>query len=226
MCPITLGVTGPIANYLSKGIAAFFVGLFAFSPILAGLVIDRGQRKHRPPGGRKRQPSHRCGHRGHYRHGGDGTGKEMVNEKGAQRDGIIDRPRGPSPPCTCPCEMRWKRAESQGILKSTRTGPVFPPPSPAPGFPESPAPGRGFPGGSISSLVSSTVSTSWPPAVRLEQPTTPATPLMSPDTIRSIRGCQLPPRNFFKDTSLTPVTVSRLPWSAKRFKGTHWRRAL
>lgn len=39
MCPITLGVTGPIANYLSKGIAAFFVGLFAFSPILAGLVI-------------------------------------------------------------------------------------------------------------------------------------------------------------------------------------------
>ena len=78
----------------------------------------------------------------------------------------------------------------------------------------------------ISSLVSSTVSTSWPPAVRLEQPTTPATPLMSPDTIRSIRGCQLPPRNFFKDTSLTPVTVSRLPWSAKRFKGTHWRRAL
>lgn len=39
MCPITLGVTGPIANYISKGIAALFVGLFELSPILAGAVI-------------------------------------------------------------------------------------------------------------------------------------------------------------------------------------------
>lgn len=39
MCPVTLGITGPVANYLSKGIAMVFVGLFDFSPILAGAVI-------------------------------------------------------------------------------------------------------------------------------------------------------------------------------------------
>lgn len=39
MCPITLGVTGPIANYLSIGIAWLFKSLFTVSPLLAGLVI-------------------------------------------------------------------------------------------------------------------------------------------------------------------------------------------
>ena len=39
MCPIALGVTGPIANYISKGIAWLFTGMFAVSPLLAGAVI-------------------------------------------------------------------------------------------------------------------------------------------------------------------------------------------
>lgn len=39
MAPITLCVTGPIANYLSQGIAALFTWLFTFSPIIAGAVI-------------------------------------------------------------------------------------------------------------------------------------------------------------------------------------------
>ncbi len=39
MVPITLVVTGPIANYISQGIAWVFTSLFAFSPIIAGAVI-------------------------------------------------------------------------------------------------------------------------------------------------------------------------------------------
>ena len=39
MCPIALGVTGPIANYISKGIAWLFTGMFSVSPLLAGAVI-------------------------------------------------------------------------------------------------------------------------------------------------------------------------------------------
>ena len=39
MCPVTLGITGPVANYVSQGIAAAFQALFAFSPVLAGAVI-------------------------------------------------------------------------------------------------------------------------------------------------------------------------------------------
>lgn len=39
MCPVTLGVTGPVANYISQGIAWAFTGLFTFSPIVAGAVI-------------------------------------------------------------------------------------------------------------------------------------------------------------------------------------------
>ncbi len=39
MAPITLGITGPIANYLSLGIANLFTWLFHTSPILAGAVI-------------------------------------------------------------------------------------------------------------------------------------------------------------------------------------------
>lgn len=39
MTPIVLCVTGPIANYLSQGIAAVFTWLFTFSPIIAGAVI-------------------------------------------------------------------------------------------------------------------------------------------------------------------------------------------
>ncbi len=39
MAPITLCVTGPIANYLSQGIATLFTWLFTFSPIVAGAVI-------------------------------------------------------------------------------------------------------------------------------------------------------------------------------------------
>lgn len=39
MCPITLGVTGPIANYISKGIAALVSFLFDLSPLIAGLVV-------------------------------------------------------------------------------------------------------------------------------------------------------------------------------------------
>lgn len=39
MCPIALGVTGPIATYISKGIAAIVAALFDFSPILAGAVV-------------------------------------------------------------------------------------------------------------------------------------------------------------------------------------------
>lgn len=39
MCPVTLGVTGPIANYISQGIAWVFTTLFTVSPILAGAVI-------------------------------------------------------------------------------------------------------------------------------------------------------------------------------------------
>lgn len=39
MCPVTLGITGPIANYLSIGIAWLFKYLFTVSPALAGLVI-------------------------------------------------------------------------------------------------------------------------------------------------------------------------------------------
>lgn len=39
MVPVTLVVTGPIANYISQGIAWVFTSLFAFSPILAGAVI-------------------------------------------------------------------------------------------------------------------------------------------------------------------------------------------
>lgn len=39
MCPVALGVTGPIANYISKGIAWLFTGMFSISPLLAGAVI-------------------------------------------------------------------------------------------------------------------------------------------------------------------------------------------
>ena len=39
MVPITLVITGPIANYISQGIAWVFTSLFAFSPIIAGAVI-------------------------------------------------------------------------------------------------------------------------------------------------------------------------------------------
>jgi len=39
MTPLTLGITGPIANYISRGIAALFTWLFAVSPLLAGAVI-------------------------------------------------------------------------------------------------------------------------------------------------------------------------------------------
>lgn len=39
MCPITLGITGPIANYLSQGIAQIVSFLFSFSPLLAGAVV-------------------------------------------------------------------------------------------------------------------------------------------------------------------------------------------
>lgn len=39
MCPIALGVTGPIANYISKGIAWLFTSMFSISPLLAGAVI-------------------------------------------------------------------------------------------------------------------------------------------------------------------------------------------
>lgn len=39
MCPVALGVTGPIANYISKGIAWVFTGMFSISPLLAGAVI-------------------------------------------------------------------------------------------------------------------------------------------------------------------------------------------
>ena len=39
MAPITLGITGPIANYISLGIATFFTWLFEVSPLLAGAVI-------------------------------------------------------------------------------------------------------------------------------------------------------------------------------------------
>lgn len=39
MCPVTLGITGPVANYISQGIAWFFTMLFTISPILAGAVI-------------------------------------------------------------------------------------------------------------------------------------------------------------------------------------------
>lgn len=39
MVPVALIVTGPIANYISQGIAWVFTSLFAFSPIVAGAVI-------------------------------------------------------------------------------------------------------------------------------------------------------------------------------------------
>ena len=39
MTPIVLCVTGPIANYLSQGIATVFTWLFTFSPLVAGAVI-------------------------------------------------------------------------------------------------------------------------------------------------------------------------------------------
>lgn len=39
MAPVTLGITGPIANYISLIIANFFTWLFGVSPILAGAVI-------------------------------------------------------------------------------------------------------------------------------------------------------------------------------------------
>lgn len=39
MAPITLGITGPIANYISLIIANLFTWLFSVSPILAGAVI-------------------------------------------------------------------------------------------------------------------------------------------------------------------------------------------
>lgn len=39
MCPIALGVTGPIANYLSQGIASVVAFLFDFSPLVAGAVV-------------------------------------------------------------------------------------------------------------------------------------------------------------------------------------------
>ena len=72
----------------------------------------------------------------------------------------------------------------------------------------------------ISSLVSSTDNTSCPPAVRLEQPTTPAIPLISPATIKSINGFQFPPRKSFKDSSLTPVKVWSFPCSGIRLNST------
>lgn len=39
MAPITLGITGPIANYISLGIANLFTWLFNTSPLLAGAII-------------------------------------------------------------------------------------------------------------------------------------------------------------------------------------------
>lgn len=39
MCPATLIIFGPLANYLSKGLAAIVKFLFDFSPILAGAVV-------------------------------------------------------------------------------------------------------------------------------------------------------------------------------------------
>lgn len=39
MCPIALGVTGPIANYISQGIASLVAFLFDFSPLVAGAVV-------------------------------------------------------------------------------------------------------------------------------------------------------------------------------------------
>lgn len=39
MCPIALGITGPIATYISTGIAKLVAALFSFSPLVAGAVV-------------------------------------------------------------------------------------------------------------------------------------------------------------------------------------------
>ena len=78
----------------------------------------------------------------------------------------------------------------------------------------------------ISSFVSSTLKTSCPPAVRLEHPTTPARPLISPDASSSISGVHFPPRKDFKEPSLTPVNVWSFPCSSMRCNATLPRRSL